>query len=264
MTRLLAALAIPCALAAADNRYHEDFHQSFPQTSGGTLTVQNFNGSVDVTGWDQNTIDISGTKYADRQEDLAALKIDAVKSGNGVRVRTVGPEGKHGNMGVKYVIRVPRNTTLESIKSSNGFLNVSNVNGKAELRTANGSLHIADVSGSIKAATSNGAINVRLRNASDGTPVSVATSNGSVEVDIDSGSVPALAAATTNGSITLKLPAAARANLHANTSSHNSIHSDFNLNTQARNGSVLDAQINGGGSPVTLTTTNGSISIVKL
>jgi hypothetical protein len=43
-------------------RYKEDFHFSYPLAEGGRIELENFNGSVEISGWDQNTVDIDGTK----------------------------------------------------------------------------------------------------------------------------------------------------------------------------------------------------------
>src|SRR5207249_442335 len=58
--------------AGSADRYKEDFHFSYPLSANGRVEVESFNGSVEISGWDQNTIDISGTKYANTPErDLA-------------------------------------------------------------------------------------------------------------------------------------------------------------------------------------------------
>src|SRR4030081_198149 len=106
-TLLLTLCASTLLLAADSSRYREDFHYSYPQTSGGRLSVQNFNGSVEITGWDQNTVDISGTKYAESRQLLSDVRIEASSSGNMVRVKTTHPDNHRGNMGAKFVIRVP-------------------------------------------------------------------------------------------------------------------------------------------------------------
>jgi hypothetical protein len=122
MKKLLLTLCASTLILAADSsRYRQDFHYSYPQTAGGRLAVENFNGSVEITGWDQNTVDISGAKYAETQQLLDEIKIEAGSSGNMVTVKTVHPDRNHcGNMGAKYVIRVPRRTELGDIASSNG------------------------------------------------------------------------------------------------------------------------------------------------
>ena len=102
------------------SRFQEEFHESHALKPGGRLYLENFNGSVDIAGWDQETVDISGTKSASTEQLLHALTIDVVASGDSIRVRSVRPSSRWGNMGVRYTIRVPRRTSLERIETSNG------------------------------------------------------------------------------------------------------------------------------------------------
>src|SRR5450755_4560524 len=44
--------------------YTQDFHYSYALQPGGRLSVENSNGSIEISGWDQDTIDISGAKHA--------------------------------------------------------------------------------------------------------------------------------------------------------------------------------------------------------
>src|SRR5258708_37820302 len=173
MKTLLLTLCASAMICAADSsRYREDFHYSYPQTSGGRLSVQNFNGSVEVIGWDQNTVDISGTKYAESQQLLNTLKIEASSSGNTVHVKTTHPDTHHGNMGAKYVIHVPRRTELGDIASSNGSIKVEDVEGNSHVTTSNGSVHLTKIRGNVDGHTSNGGgeLKDRLGNVACQTP----------------------------------------------------------------------------------------------
>src|SRR5580693_8443934 len=161
MKKLLLFLSV-CALVFAgdSSRYREDFHYSYPQTAGGRFSIDNFNGSVEISGWDQNTVDISGTKYAESESLLHSMQIEASSSGNAVRIKTSRPDPHHGNMGAKYVIRVPRQTALEDVRSSNGSLRVEDIDGNAHLGTSNGSIHQGKIRGNVEARTSNGSVEV--------------------------------------------------------------------------------------------------------
>src|SRR5436305_13840231 len=77
-------------------RYHEDFHYSHSLKSSGRLSIEGFNGSIEISTWDQNTVDISGTKYARTQEDTAAIRIDVDHSPESVSVRAVRPSLRRG------------------------------------------------------------------------------------------------------------------------------------------------------------------------
>ena len=72
-------------------RYHKDFHYSFPLKTGGRLATETFNGSVEVSPWDQETVDISGTTYAPSQDEADNLKVDVDHSPNSVSIRVVRP-----------------------------------------------------------------------------------------------------------------------------------------------------------------------------
>src|SRR5450755_1881916 len=140
---LLCASAV--VFAGNSSRYKEEFHYTYPQTAGGRFALENFNGSVEIIGWDQNTVDISGTKFAESQQLLNSMKVEASSSGNMVRVKTTRPDPRHGNCGAKYIIRVPRHTELEEVHSSNGSLKVEDIDGNAHLATSNGSVQLTRI-----------------------------------------------------------------------------------------------------------------------
>src|SRR5208283_1218249 len=103
------AAALLC-LAACDfedlggfDRYRQDFHYTYPLKSGGRLLVETFNGSVEVSGWDQETVDISGAKYGPTQEAADALKVAIDNSPDSVSIRVTRPWDRYGNMGARFV-----------------------------------------------------------------------------------------------------------------------------------------------------------------
>jgi hypothetical protein len=301
-----ALVFLVCLSAAAwpgdGSRYHEDFHYSYAQTPGGRLSVEDFNGSIEVTGWDQNTVDISGTKYAQSEQLLHELKIEASSSGNETRIRAVRPDGeRHGNMGARFTIRVPKRTLLDEIRSSNGSVRVESVDGDARLHTSNGSvrlsnirgnveaetsnggvevesvngnmrfhtsngtIHAQDVAGAFTARTSNGGIHVHLRETQEGKPIEVSSSNGGIELQLDSARGNDVIASTSNGRITLRLPAAINANLSASASSNGSVRSDFDITVHGElSKHHIEGVIGSGGPKLQLTTSNGHIELLKI
>ncbi|HEV2689430.1 MAG TPA: DUF4097 family beta strand repeat-containing protein [Bryobacteraceae bacterium] len=303
MKTLLFLLGASALVFAGDSsRYREDFHYSYPQSAGGRFALENFNGSVEIAGWDQNTVDISGTKYAESQQLLNSIRIDVSNSGNMVRVKTSRPDPHRGNMGAKYIVRVPRRTELEDIQSSNGSLKVEDIDGNARLATSNGSVHLArirgnvdarssngsaevndvkgnvnfktsnggvhgyNVAGTFEAETSNGGIRVHLRDPEAGRPVRLVTSNGGIDLQMDSARQNDVVASTSNGPIVLRMPASTGANVYASTNSNGSVRSDFDI--LIRGGEIskhrMEGAIGGGGPKIDLSTSNGNISLIKI
>src|SRR5437867_10273414 len=100
------------------------------------------------------------TRSADTQPLLDALKIDIAVGSGGALIRTLPPL-EHGNVGVKYVIKVPRRAELTDIRSTNGAIRINEIEGDANLRTSNGSVHASKTRGKLEIATSNGAVQVQ-------------------------------------------------------------------------------------------------------
>src|SRR5579864_8972086 len=119
---VLAAALTGCDLEdLADNgRFSSDFHYAYPLRPGGSLSVESFNGGVEVTGWDRDTVDISGTKYGPTQQAADGLRIDIDKAPDSVSIRAVRPSDRRNNQGARFVIKIPRGVALARIVTSNG------------------------------------------------------------------------------------------------------------------------------------------------
>lgn len=285
---------------SSGGRHKEDFHYTYPLKPGGRVSLENFNGSVEVSGWEKDEVEINGTKYAGRQELLVAMKIDIVASTDAVRIRTVRPSERRGNMGAKYILRVPRRTELERIVSSNGGIRVEGIEGTARLKTSNGSVRVWKVQGDLEAtssnggldlqdfrgsavlrtsnggikadgvrghfaaSTSNGGIHARLLDLSPQRPVKVESSNGNVDLTLESLQSTEVYASTSNASVTVRLPGSVSAQVRAHTS-NSSITSDFDVAVQGlQSKSRLEGKIGIGGPLLDLSTSNGSIKLLRL
>lgn len=262
-------------------RFQEDFQQSHPFKPGGRLYVENFNGAVDVAGWDKETIDISGTKYASTQRAVDAIKIDVVVSDGSVRIRTVRPSERWGNMGARYTIRVPRRTSLEKIATSNGSIEAGDLDAPVRLTTSNGairadnlrqgieastsngSITLENVRGAVDASTSNGSIRAEISRTGEGRPIRLRTSNGSVDASLDGAGTGGVVVTTSNASITLRLPPSVSADIDASTS-NGSITNEFEDSFRGRSDKRhLEGSIGSGGARLELATSNGRIQILK-
>jgi hypothetical protein len=278
-------------------RYHEDFHYSYPLKAGGRLSVEGFNGSVEVSVWDQETVDISGTKYARTQEDTHDLKIEVDHSADSVSVRAIRPSLRRGNYGARFAIKVPRGVVLERVTTSNGAIRASDGAGPARLKTSNGHVEVRRLKGSLNAETSNGpvelddidgAVDVRtsnghvraegIRGALDATTsnssihavldkvdgaVRVQSSNGGIDLSLPPNTQSAVRAHTSNSGITLHLPGEVNARLSAGTSNA-SISSDFEMRMRGEiSKHHIEGSIGNGGPLIDLSTSNGQIRIMK-
>jgi len=283
----------------AGGRETEDFQYAYDLAPGGRLSLRNFNGPVEIIGWEKNSVQITGTKYAPNREELSTIKIDVVSSGNTLRIQTIQPSERWGNRGAKYVIRAPFETNLEEIQTSNGAVRVEDVRGAHVLRTSNGSVRFYKLTGSLRVRTSNGRVegdamqgdvtvetsngSIALRSIQGA--VEASTSNGSIRLEgveptaaenyrlsTTNGSIELTAARlaqnnmdvrTTNGSITVRLPENANARIVAE-SHRGRVESEFSFAGPATvEKNRVDGQIGAGGAVIRLETTNSSIRIQK-
>jgi DUF4097 and DUF4098 domain-containing protein YvlB len=280
------------------DRFSRDFHYSYSMATNGKLSVETFNGSVEVSGWDQNTIDVSGTKYGPTERAADDLKVEIDNSPDGVSIRVIRPSERRNNQGARFVIKVPRTAVLDRIVTSNGAIRTSDGSGPTRLKTSNGPIRVAGLRGSLDAQTSNGPVELnnvdgdvtthtsngpihaeRLNGTLDATtsnsavhaeikradrPVRVETSNGPVELTLPEGFSRDVRVNTNNSGITLHLPESLSARVMARTS-NSSISTDFDVRMQGEfNKNHMDATIGGGGALLDLTTSNGSIRLSKM
>lgn len=280
-------------------RFKEEFHQSYDLKPGSRVSVESFNGSVEIVGWDKNSVEISGTKYAATEDLLAAIRVDIVPGEDAVRVRAVRPVERGGNMGCSFVIRVPSRTDLDRIDSSNGSIRIENVNGSARLRTSNGAIRVNGLRGEIDAATSNGSVDLqgfdgsavvrtsngriradrvrghleattsnggieaRLDDPAPNRPVKLNTSNGSIQLTLDGQAAPEVRASTSNATITVRMPESLGAQVQSVTS-NGSITSELDVTGKVRTKNRLEGAVGAGGSLLDLRTSNGSIRLLRL
>ena len=76
----LSILMLVVASAPACLGITKEFNQTYPLQPGGTFELQNVNGTVDVQGWDRDTIEIHAVKTAKHREsdlELVSIEVDA-------------------------------------------------------------------------------------------------------------------------------------------------------------------------------------------
>jgi hypothetical protein len=260
----------------SSTQYSTDFHYSYPLQPGGRVSLDNFNGSVEIAGWDERTVDISGAKYGATPEARDAVKIDISPAPDSVTIRTIRPSERR-NVGARYILRVPRRTQLDRITTSNGSMRVNSVEGPVRLKTSNGGMKVFNLTGNLDGGTSNGSVelenikgdcsvktsNGRVKAQGVQGAFDATTSNGSVDAAVDELHPSGVRVSTSNGGITLRLARAVNARLMARTSNA-SISSEFDVSARDRNDKHhLEGTIGSGGPVLDLSTSNGSIHVVR-
>ena len=278
-------------------RFSRDVHFSYPLKSSGRFSVETFNGSVDISGWDQNVVDISGTKYGPTQQEADNLRVDIENAADSVSIRVARPAMRLNHQGAKFVVKIPRNARIDRIITSNGSIRTQDGVGSAHLRSSNGGIHVLDLRGDLEAETSNGSIELegvegdirahstnghiragRVNGSLDAStsnagvtaeisradkPVRISTSNNGVEVTLPPHYSDSVHIETRNAPITLRMAEGTNARLSARTS-NSSIDTDYEVRAQGELGrNHLEGVLGNGGPLMELETSNAGIHLVR-
>lgn len=168
--RIAMWLALGTALACADDLSvveSESIHRTFPAAKA--VDVDNFDGSVSVTGSDTREIKVEVHKTirarsAEKvQEAKREVQLDMAQHDDGLRVYVDGPfRCKCGDGSINYrgahvygyevsfdfTLRVPRDTNLRLRTVNRGDIRVENTAGTFDVENINGGLELVEVSGS--------------------------------------------------------------------------------------------------------------------
>jgi len=226
----------------------EEFHHSYPLSAGGRVELENINGAVHITAWDQNEVKVDAVKSAHSKERLDEAQIEVEASSGAVSIRTKyrdhdhtwNSDGWNNPASVEYTLMVPRNARLDEIKLINGPLDIHGVAGEVRASCVNGKMLVQGLQGRSELSSVNGRMEVQFDRLSDSS--------------IDLSSV--------NGGLDLTLPSDAKAEIEASTVS-GSIQNDFGLYVDHHRwvGHEMRGRLGEGGAHIKLSNVNGHIDI---
>ncbi len=236
-----------------DAPFKGDKSAAIAHVAGSSVKVESENGSIKLTKAGTAEVTIHATVRAKTQERLDAVKITANREAGGVlHVFAQWPTKRENSEGVSFEIQVPdaNGVTLNTsngsliigalagqaeLTTSNGAITISGHEGSAAIKTSNGQITVSDLTGMLTAKTSNGGISVTLPDANQG-PANLTTTNGSIKLSVGKEFKGTVSASTSNGRVTTPEGAA------------------------KGNSATWKA---GEGSPSTLQSSNGSITIER-
>lgn len=215
------------------------------------------NGSLNVDGGKNGGIRVKGENRPDvlvkacvqtwGTSDEAARSVAAnIKIGTGGVVKADGSDDS--SWSVSYDIRVPQSTNLK-LNAHNGGISIGSVDGTLEFETTNGGVSLSDVAGDVRGRTTNGGVNVQLSgNSWKGSGLDVITTNGGVNLVMAETYAANVETGTVNGGFKSDIPT-----LNITTE-------DVKGDGRTRAKRIV-TNLNGGGAPIRVITTNGGIRI---
>jgi DUF4097 and DUF4098 domain-containing protein YvlB len=227
----------------------EAFSQTYPLTATGRVRIENINGDVHISVWDQASVKVDAVKRAYSQKRLSEVTIDVQSAPDSIRIKSKYPEDRNDESrnhedsfaSVEYTLTVPRSATLDGADLVNGSLDVEGVQGDVRASLVNGTVKASGLGGDVKLNTVNGSIEANV--------VALETAKG---VQLNS----------VNGPIVLIVPSGASADIKA-TTVHGAITNDLGLKVDDGQfvGHSMSGQIGSGGARIRLNNVNGSIDV---
>jgi len=252
--RAIGVFMVPLALALAAcdgpfdlaGRATDEWTRSYPLADGGQLQISNTNGIVEIEGITGSTVDVRAERVAHATTDSAArdllsrivIKEDVTPGRISLDSERVGTFLSGVGYEVHYHVRVPKNAVVRA-STTNGRILLHALSGNTAAATTNGGISGDGLAGGITANSTNGRVELEL------------ASLGAGEVDLR----------TTNGQVSLTLPVDARADLDASVTNGDISVTGLKFEPADQSRRHVSGRINGGGTPITASTTNGAIRI---
>ena len=271
---LLTAILLLAGSVLLTGQSVKEFSQTLPFEPGETLSLKAFKGSIHLTSWESNQVEVVATieapgyvsaEYA--QQTVEATRIEMRRTGSGVSIKSdydQVPFDRSRWFGyskilpyVHYQIRLPRSLRLR-LNDYKSDIEVYGLEGDLRINTYKGNLEGRGLAGELTLETYKGVARLSAVQGS----VNVETYKGNVDIEVDALEADSRLD-TYKGDITLHLPASQSATIRADLNKRSGFKSGFDLERRYRSKYSFDAELNGGGPRILVKTYKGDIRLER-
>jgi DUF4097 and DUF4098 domain-containing protein YvlB len=160
----------------------EQVNKTIDAASDGRVKIYNTSGSIEVSGWDRNKIEVTGT-LGDSVEELIFER-----DGDEVLIRVEVPNRHWGDIDADLTIRVPENSSID-VTGVSADIEVDDVLGEQQLESVSGDIEADGVADDVEAASVSG--DIEIKGDAKGSNYEAATVSGDVYIVGVSGRVDA-------------------------------------------------------------------------
>jgi DUF4097 and DUF4098 domain-containing protein YvlB len=241
----------------------DEWSKTYTLSGKPDLHVETSDANIRVTTWDQNTIEAKViTEHYKIGED--GIRIEEHQSGDSVEIEVRYPHHNFvvgwSNHRVDIIVQMPREGKV-TLHTGDGSIDLAKFKGEMDLNTGDGSEELNDIDGRLRATTGDG--HIRANGRFD--ELEVKTGDGHLDVRAESGSSLSNAwrLETGDGNVSLEVPGDLAADLDLHTGDGH-IDLDLPVTTDGKfRGGEIHGKLNGGGSPITIRSGDGSIRLRK-
>jgi DUF4097 and DUF4098 domain-containing protein YvlB len=147
---IVVAAAVLSMPALAD----EQVNKTIDASPNGYVEIYNTSGSIEVTGWKQNKVEVKGT-LGDAVEELIFER-----DGDEVVIRVEVPNRHWGDIDAELYIKIPEKSSLE-VSAVSADIEVEDVLGEQSLESVSGDIETLGVANDVDAASVSGDIEIK-------------------------------------------------------------------------------------------------------
>ena len=206
-----------CVIAVVDYSSSEgrwmpksSFRRTLTLPSGGTVSLENARGDIEIEGWEEEKVEISAEErrvylparrlYVStwRQPDL---EIQVKTSSDSISIETDPAIQKNESRFVNYVLRVPRSIHLQSLRNESGDIRVADVYGSLDVDLGEGTIRVENFSGSVDIRLGSGDVEAELLDLRPEDEVRITTRGGDIQLYLEPQAEIWLEASAPQGSV---------------------------------------------------------------
>ncbi len=187
-----------------ESNAYEFFEEEYEVTGDTILSVTNVNGDVSITTWDGDTVNLSARKKIDEkhEERLAAVEINVTLVNHRLLIEAIQKDQESLLPELDMTIYVPRNLSVDRVKTVNGGVDIEKVSGYVNVSVENGRIWIRGAEGVRNVVSTYGTIDVDIQNFKE--DISIQSVNSEVVVYINPALNADLNMITQNGKVVIQ------------------------------------------------------------
>ncbi|MCB9781723.1 MAG: DUF4097 family beta strand repeat protein [Candidatus Omnitrophica bacterium] len=280
----------------SDGAFRQVMETEIAAPTGTRVVLHNSNGQTKVSSWEKATVWVhakkqvhfqsgwlgflglgGGGNLSEAKKELDQTEV-VIEQGDGeLRILTKVPKWRSEvSSSIDYEILIPKHLALE-VESSNGSVEIENLESEVQAKSSNGKLEIRDVAGPVTVSTTNGkfqgeriggplkaeSTNGKIEAQQVGGGSELKSSNGKIEIELLNAPLDSekVICETSNGGVEIRLPRGS--GFHVDLKSNNgTVRTDFELaQSEVQESNRLEGHVGSGGGLVQARTSNGSIEV---
>ncbi len=187
-----------------------EFYESVSLSSGGTLSLENRDGNIEILGWDEDKVEVYAERNIPFSSGRRAMwqpyggnlpKIEIDRFEDLVKIKTSPSDQDKYVSAVDYFLNVPQHIYLRNIVARRGDIIISDLYGEAFVELVKGKVSVDNFSGSLHASLGEGTVKASLVDLRNEDEVRISTEDGDIIVYLQKDIRALIEASTLDGKI---------------------------------------------------------------